>query len=234
MKVLLSALLLSFPFTASAAFISAQNVYQFDGYFNVGAESQVVTIETQPLSSNWGSFTVDQIGSLVEMVTVPTTITYPSAPSGAKNVQTFLMYPGEGEPVISGFQRSFQVEPLVTDCGGVPCDYKSTEFVGSGGLYLPVGPYSPTGEVFDGVPGLQGQTFDLNLILTVRTYGSPLDRSGYNSRTTVTFSGPNHYKFNIIAATSWETAAVPEPGSIALAGLGLVGLTGAAWRRSKG
>jgi hypothetical protein len=221
MKVLLSALLLSVH--ASAALVDVQNVYQFDGYFNVGAESHVVTFETLPLSSNWRSFTVDQIGSLVETFTIPATITYPEAPIGAKNIRTFFISPGEGEAVITEFQRSFHVEPLVADCGGSPCDFKATQFVASSGRYFPVEPYSPTGDVFDGVPGLQGQTFDLNLMLTVRTNGSPLDRSGYNSRTTATFSGPNHYKFNIIAVTQWDSA-VPEPGSTALAGLGLVGM----------
>lgn len=224
MKASLAVFLFLGSFTASADTITLENRYDFEGDFNVGA-SLVITFTTLPLSSEFGSYTIDFDNGLTDWLNIPFTLTYPAAPAGAKNVQTVLFVPEEG---VDWPSVSYQVEPVAADCGGTPCDYTAALFAVEA-LPPPVLLFSPEGATFGG-PDAQGKSFDLNAVLSIPIPVHVVNR-GYNARTTITISGPIHYDFSITAITFGETE-VPEPGSAAFAGIGLA--AAALLRRRRG
>jgi hypothetical protein len=219
MRVALSALfLLFFSCSLSAAPVSLENYFDFDGYFNVGA-NLVISVTTKPLSSEIDSITLDHDGGLVDQIQIPFTLFYPAAPAGAQNVYAFTLIPTTGAGNVS---TSYVTEPVVADCGGAPCNYQSALFAPDAVPMFPISIYSPSGEAFEG-PDAAGKSFDLVAVVTIPIPVHPVN-PGYNAKTTITISGPTHYDFRITAVTLWDGAEIPEPSSIALAGLGLVGV----------
>jgi hypothetical protein len=206
---LASALILALSATsAHAAMFEEYNDYNYVGTWNDGKQF-TITMWTDPLAQGVTHETVEG-DTIDESYTVNFQVTFPSAPAGAKNVMSFIVWDEEASASID---RTITVEPILADCGGVPCHYEPPYWIGTG---------TETRYFLQGSShGTAGETRDVSMMVIPN--GIELfTHLAYNSKTTITW-GQGHYDVRARAVTLWEMeSAVPEPGSFVLAGVGVL------------
>lgn len=202
----------------NAAFVQ-QLETPFDGLFNSG-QTVISAVQTLPLSSTV-DFDVLQDTGFKGSVTVPLKLTFPSAPAQALNIfSTAGVVLGDNH----GTFPQFITQPVQEDCNGTPCAYTPA-------IFAPDAAPEPV-EILSVVPvigpDLHGKSFDIeirfNFIVPVHVMNP-----GFNAKSMMVLDGPTRVDFRLVSSTSWdmptpEPEAVPEPGCLALAGLGLLAL----------
>lgn len=203
-----------------AAFFSVDNIYNLEGTWNEDKHMKWVEW-TDPLASV--AYHFEMTGEQIEeTLVVDFDITFPVAPAGAKNVNTFVEVDWDG---IAGHSFTRTIEPIVADCGGTPCKFEPPAWSGNPPFKFN---FNPIELLIVGSPERAGQTYSVVLTVTPPSFET-FSQFAYNSKTTTEW-GASYYKTSVRASTYWEMDT-PEPGSFALAGLG-VAVLGVVRKRS--